>query len=75
MHHTFENSLAVKMCQILNQVDLLKKNRATLSGRERVLVICNRNTLICCQGFSPLLPTYSTLRRGDNKHLVDYHKG
>jgi hypothetical protein len=47
MLNTFGHPFVVEMHQFLDQVDVLEKDRATLPGRQGVLVVRDRNTLVC----------------------------
>lgn len=51
MNHPFGDSIPVEMRQLFDQMDILQQDGAPLAGREGVLVISNRNTLICGKSF------------------------
>jgi len=47
MHHAFRGPLPVEMCQLPDQVTILNEDRAPLPGCKGVLVVSNRDSLVC----------------------------
>lgn len=47
MNHPLWDSLSIEMCQLLNQMHILKQYRPALPYSQRVLIIGDRYTLIC----------------------------
>lgn len=55
MYDAFGDSFPIKVSRFLDQVHILKKYRSTLSCREEVLVVGNRNPLVRRQGFFAMI--------------------
>ena len=51
VHHAPRDPFPVEMRRFPDRVDIVEEDLATLSGGEGVLVIRNRHSLICREGF------------------------
>ena len=57
MYNTLRDSLAVLVCQFLDQVDILQQDRSARASRQRVLIIPHWVTRCCCQHIDIVLFT------------------